>query len=292
MSNQFVAGTCGPGGCPPPTELVCIKTKKVFQECRHTWVPDSITFKVKTPGIVATGVNCGPVFVEPSFVCGNITVPCTTSTPGHAPKLPVTCPPVCATCTPSLSPNTTITPEVSATIAPGNKCPIPTCPPIFFPGEVLRCCIDCTNHEIITVDNSFDIIYTMLLTSGQIFRNRQTIFIPTFPEDFRKFFLSRAGEPGLKCQVEIFAECTQCFISGRDLSTGEITTIDCCFTFTLIGKLFSEVQLLIPAYGYCPLPPECFPPLAVCPTIIPTGIPYPPESISVFPTTTPTPTPM
>ena len=268
--------------CPPPNEVVCIKTKKVFQECRHTWVPNSITLdltEIFPPNQLptATAISCGPVFIQPSFQCESQFVPCTPGPDVFVPGSDLVCPPFCQPCTCGCPP--VVTTDESATIAGANLCttPIPTCPPVFFPGEVLRCCIDCTTHEVVSVDSQFDIIYTMNLIGGPAIRNRQTICIPTSPADFRRFFLSRAGEPGLKCQIEVFAQCTQCFISSMDTTTNRILAIDCCFTFTLIGKLFSEVELMVPAYGYCPLPPECFPPLAVCPTIIPPGIPYPPQ---------------
>lgn len=250
MADQIVPGPCNPiVGCPPPTEIVCIKTEKVFQECRHTFAPNAITFIVPA-GVTANFVTCGPVFIQRS-----------------CPAPTVTCPPR----------GTNPPPGV-----PGN------CPEIFFPGEVLHCKIDCCRHEVFTTSRSVSFEYTMVLSNGMSFVNCATVPIPLTPVDMTRFFLSRAGEPGLKCQLEVFVECTSCTISSRS-SNGTIATIDCCFAITLIGKLISLVQLMVPAFGYCPLPEECLPPvLGPCPTIIPTGIPYPPETI-FSPTVTPTP---
>lgn len=245
MPDQPFPGPCDPIlGCPPPTELVCIKTEKVFQECRHTFVPPTITFTIPTTTMAtANFVTCGPVFIQRTQA------------------------------------------ECTAAETPG------TCPRIFFPGEVVDCAINCTTHEVFTTATAIHFLYTMVLSNGMTFTNCATVPIPTTPVDFRRFFLSRAGEPGLRCQIEVFVECTSCTISARN-PNGTIAAIDCCFVITLIGKLISKVQLLIPAFGYCPLPEECLPPvLGPCPTIIPTGIPYPPETI-VIPTVTPTTTSM
>lgn len=62
--------------------------------------------------------------------------------------------------------------------------------------------------------------------------------------------MKRAGEPGLSLQCEIFVELIDCFLINS-------TTVRCCIGKLVLFKLYANVQLLIPAYGYCPKPDDC-----------------------------------
>ncbi|PKM83844.1 MAG: hypothetical protein CVU88_00920 [Firmicutes bacterium HGW-Firmicutes-13] len=62
--------------------------------------------------------------------------------------------------------------------------------------------------------------------------------------------MNRAGETGLDLQCEIFVDCIDCFLINK-------TTVRCCIGKLVVFKLFAHVQLLIPAYGFCPEPPNC-----------------------------------
>ncbi|MGB4565080.1 MAG: hypothetical protein WBJ00_09935, partial [Dethiobacteria bacterium] len=43
-SNAIFPGPCDPElGCPPPTEIVCIKTEKVYESCRKVQVNTEVT---------------------------------------------------------------------------------------------------------------------------------------------------------------------------------------------------------------------------------------------------------
>ncbi|UMZ72745.1 hypothetical protein [Natranaerofaba carboxydovora] len=81
--------------------------------------------------------------------------------------------------------------------------------------------------------------------------------------------LSRAYESGLKPQCEVFLECLDAFIIDED-------TIILCVGKLFLIKLFAHVQLLIPAYGFAPQPPECKEKvLDECPEYDPPWPPYP-----------------
>ncbi len=62
--------------------------------------------------------------------------------------------------------------------------------------------------------------------------------------------LKRAGEQGLEPYCEIFLDLIDCFPISK-------ATIRCCVGKLILFKLFANVQLLVPAYGYCPPPKKC-----------------------------------
>lgn len=100
------------------------------------------------------------------------------------------------------------------------------------------------------------------------------------PEENTEFILKRAGEPGLECQVEIFAECLECNITKKthDDMVSEIT---CCIGILLIAKLTAKVQVRIPIFGYCPVPVKCIE-TPHCPKKYdPQKIPYPKQKKEV-----------
>jgi hypothetical protein len=91
--------------------------------------------------------------------------------------------------------------------------------------------------------------------------------------------IPRAGEEGLNVQCYVpFLECLTCFIRDEELVEGQIrTTIICCVGKFLLIKLKATVQLAIPAYGFCPEPPDCDEVLGECPDFIPPWPPFPPQ---------------
>ena len=84
--------------------------------------------------------------------------------------------------------------------------------------------------------------------------------------------LSRAGEEGLQPQCEIFLECLDAFVT-TDEEDNPIIIL--CIGKLILFKLFAHVQLLIPAYGFAPQPPECPEVLEECPEYEPEWPPYP-----------------
>lgn len=88
--------------------------------------------------------------------------------------------------------------------------------------------------------------------------------------------LDRAGEKGLEVQCKIFSECLSCRVSGEEEDEEEIIIlVTACVGILILVKLVAEVQLLIPAYGFCPEPPECEQVLDICPDFNPPWPPYP-----------------
>lgn len=94
----------------------------------------------------------------------------------------------------------------------------------------------------------------------------------TGPIEFTKTVrLSRAGEKGLEPQCEVFLECLDAFVLDNQIVL--------CIGKLILFKLFAHVQLLIPAYGFAPQPPECPEvPLAECPEFDPEWPPYPEQT--------------
>ncbi len=84
--------------------------------------------------------------------------------------------------------------------------------------------------------------------------------------------LSRAGEEGLDPQCEIFLECLDAFVSTDE---DDKPIIVLCVGELILFKLYANVQLLIPAYGFAPQPPECPEVLEECPEYEPVWPPWP-----------------
>ncbi len=94
----------------------------------------------------------------------------------------------------------------------------------------------------------------------------------------KTFRLPRAGERGLEVDCKILPECLKCFVSDREEDEEEIfTVVTACVGILIILKLVAKVQLLIPAIGYCPEPPECEKVEDICPDFNPPWPPYPPQ---------------
>ena len=88
--------------------------------------------------------------------------------------------------------------------------------------------------------------------------------------------LNRAGEQGLEVQCQIIPKCLSCYVSGEEEDEEEfITLVTACVGILILVKLVAEVQLLIPAYGFCPQPSECEQVLGLCPDFDPPWPPYP-----------------
>jgi hypothetical protein len=92
--------------------------------------------------------------------------------------------------------------------------------------------------------------------------------------------IARAGEDGLFLQCSIpFLECLSCFIRSEEPDYDFIkTTIICCVGKYLLIKLLATVQLAVPAYGFCPEPPDCDEVLGECPDFNPPWPPYPTQT--------------
>ncbi len=80
----------------------------------------------------------------------------------------------------------------------------------------------------------------------------------------------RIREKDLQVHCEVFLECLECFVSGP-------RKVTCCIGKLMAFKLVALVQLLIPAYGFCPEPDECVKVEDACPEFIPVWPPYPPQ---------------
>ncbi|NLP36490.1 MAG: hypothetical protein GX357_02430 [Firmicutes bacterium] len=96
----------------------------------------------------------------------------------------------------------------------------------------------------------------------------------------KTFNMPRAGEAGLYLSCDIpFLECLQAFVEEEELEYDELRTsiVACIGRYTLL-KLLARVQLAIPAYGFCPEPPDCDEVLSECPDFNPEWPPYPPQT--------------
>ena len=62
--NGVVPGQCDPVyGCPPPTEVVCILTEKVYDECKNSKVNEDTFIFEADPDNTVTDVECKDVEV-------------------------------------------------------------------------------------------------------------------------------------------------------------------------------------------------------------------------------------
>jgi hypothetical protein len=96
----------------------------------------------------------------------------------------------------------------------------------------------------------------------------------------KNFNVSRAGEEGLGVHCVIpFIECLRCSVeSEEEAEYGKIkTTLVCCVANLIVIKLTATVQLLIPAYGYSPEPPDCDEVLDEGSDFDPPWPPFPPQ---------------
>ncbi len=71
-------------------------------------------------------------------------------------------------------------------------------------------------------------------------------------------------------QCHVYLECIDCFASN-------LQQVTCCIGKLIVFKLVAPVQLMIPAYGFCPEPEDCTQVEAECPEYFPEWPPYPPQ---------------
>ncbi|NLW23737.1 MAG: hypothetical protein GXY91_00555 [Clostridia bacterium] len=128
-----------------------------------------------------------------------------------------------------------------------------------------------TSGELITVSFGLEVCASVPKDGGGFEEKCATV------EDISKTFrLPRATEEGLTPQCHVFPECLFCYISARDPDNNGVQEVTCCVGVLILIKLDAEVQLMIPSYGYPPMPPECEQLMGQCPaTYNPTWPPYP-----------------
>jgi len=216
--DQVEPGPCPPEGCPPPTEIVCVKTKKVYQECKQLEPIERVEVFGLTIPAGAVDVDC--IFVKPGVI--------------------------------------------SCEDKKMSRCYKDECECDVGMGTV-------TLQEI--EDRKVEITVEFFDSNGLSLGRQTGTAEINVPE--KTVFLSRAGEPQLKCEVDIFLTCLLCFIeNGED--DEECPTVICCINKIIVFKLLAEVQLLLPSYGFCPQPPECEEQvLGECPEAVQEWPPYP-----------------
>ena len=220
-------GQCGPRGCPPPTEIVCIKTKKVYQECMQVEPIE----RVKVYGLDippgATDVECirvTPGVISCQDVSGCLAMP----------------------------------PQSSLGEFDLDRKPKP---------KKKLCACECEVGEgTVTLGEIKD--FPIQITVEFFNRNGISLGVQTgwakicIPE--KTVLLSRAGEPQLKCEVDIFLSCLMCILQEAENGIAGVAEerhspvyVSCCINKVIVFKLFAEVQIMVPSYGFCPEPPEC-----------------------------------
>ena len=212
--NDVQPGPCDPYlGCPPPTEIVCIKVDKVYYECKNIQVNEDEFEYTPTPECPVLDVSCYKVELYSLKSLTNT---------NNGPE------PCCEVVKPGL---VSVTFRYKVTIR------------LFFPN---------------TCDPAFTDLYQIITVT-------------------KLFNIPRAGEEGLHVQCYVpFLECLDAFISAVDPETGRVTIIACVGKYILI-KLKATVQLMVPAYGFCPEPPDCDEVFGICPDFRPEWPPYPPQ---------------
>ena len=196
-------GPCDPVyGCSPPTEIVCIVTEKVYDECKNTQVNEDEFIVMAKADNQVVRAQCKKVKLLNHPVCDD-------SWPGRV--------------------RVTFTYRVKIKV--------------FFQND----------------------------TSTTLSRDVTVI---------KNFNVPRAGEEGLDVQCFIpLIECLKCFVkSEEEAENGKIkTTIVCSVANLLVIKLTATVQLLIPAYGLSPEPPDCNEVLGESSDFDPPWPPFPPQ---------------
>ncbi len=202
--NGLYPGPCpyneesGQYECPPPTELVCIKTEKVYESCRNVQQTEEVTDLSAVASGAIEDVWCVDVELvvdeEHPFICEKV--------------------------------NGTHRARTS----------------FWF------------RYRFAYIDQEGQKYFT----SEPIFQEKTVIMS------------ERIFEKQLFVQCEVFLDCFECFVSG-------LQEVTCCIGELLVFKLVALVQLLIPAYGFCPEPEECVEVEAACPTYEPGWPPFPPQ---------------
>ncbi|MEW5785436.1 MAG: hypothetical protein AB1767_10255 [Bacillota bacterium] len=202
--NSIQPGPCpvnletGLPECPPPVELVCIKTEKVYESCR----------KVQTNEVVTdlSGIAVGEI-------------------------VDVWC--------------------VDVDLVINEQHPF--------------ICEKIANTRRARVSYYFRFRFTYIDQEGQKFFTSNPVF-----HEVTVVLSDRILEKGLFVQCEVFLDCFECFVSG-------FQQVTCCIGKLQLFKLVALVQLLIPAYGFCPEPDECVQVEAECPEFVPDWPPFPPQ---------------
>lgn len=191
-----IPGPCPPEGCPPPTEIVCIKVAKVFDSCAQS---DTVTITTTATTVDAVSL------IGTTFAC--------TVTPG------------------------------TATV--GSTAP------------------DATGCVNVLVTIPFTVSFTASTTTIVILpvtglcTSLATLYAPT----------------GTTLQVDFTLTCsppvpTITPIVGTTLALLTLTTVVAC---CVIITSEATVQLLVPSYGFCEIPP-CGPLGLICPPIPPAQV--------------------
>lgn len=145
--------------------------------------------------------------------------------------------------------------------------------------------VQCLEVELLSVNcyavnnGRVKVQFSYRVRARLIFEDSTTEDVEKTVDEEKTFFLSRAGEHGLSEKCDIFLECLECFVEEvvdpyNDCVRSKII---CCIGKLILVKIFAHVQLLIPAYGFCPQPPECERVEHICPDFYPDWPPYPPQ---------------
>lgn len=182
--------------CPPPTELVCIKTEKVYESCRRVQTNEEVTD--------LSGIAVGDILdvwcVDVDLVVNE--------------QFPFVCEKIAGTRRAKVS--------------------------YYY------------QYRFAYVDQEGQKFYT----SNPIFHETTVVMS------------DRIMGKGLYVQCEVFLDCFECFASG-------IQQVTCCIGKLQLFKLVAQVQLLVPAYGFCPEPDDCVQVEAECPAYEPDWPPFP-----------------
>ncbi len=206
--NSLQPGPCpqdpqtGEPVCPPPTEMVCIKTEKVYESCQKAVTNEEVADLTN----IAVGQIIDVECKDPQLVINE--------------EFPFVCEKI--------------------------------------PG---------TNRARVR----FFYQYRFAFLDQESWK--QFTSEPIFVEQV-VFFSDRIFDPQIFVQCEVFLVCFDIFPSGPQ----EVTV---CIGKQLIFKLVALVQLLIPAYGFCPEPDPCPQVLEECPEFVPLWPPFPPQDNDV-----------
>lgn len=184
--------------CPPPNEIVCIKTEKVYESCRRVQTNEDVTDLT----CIAVGEVLDVWCIGVELVINE--------------QFPFTCEKI---------PNTR-----RARVS------------FWF------------RYRFAFIDQEGQKIFT-----SEPINHEETVIMS-----------ERILEEGLFVQCEVFLDCFECFVSGPQQVT-------CCIGKLMLFKLVALVQLLIPAYGFCPEPDICVEVEDECPEYDPIWPPYPPQ---------------
>lgn len=221
-------GPCPSRGCPPPREIVSIQTKKVYQECKQVEPIE----RVKLYGL---DIPSGACEVECVRVCPGV----------------ISCRDVsdCLSMPPQSPLGKTVEGEAKGIIKKKK------------PGALE--CEPCDGTVTLGEIKDFPVQVTVEFFD----RNGMSLGCHTgwakisVPE--RTVLLSRAGEPLLRSDVDIFLSCLMCTIEepekilSSDERHGCFKFVACCINKIIVFKLVADVQILVPSYGFSPDPPEC-----------------------------------